>query len=125
MRVLVIGGGGREHALVWKIRRSSLLRSPEDLICVPGNPGIEAEATCLPAPERGLADVAALSDLAARHGADLTVVGPELPLSAGIADEFARRGLLLFGPSRAASQLETSKAFARRFMARHGIPTPE
>jgi phosphoribosylamine---glycine ligase len=117
MKILVIGGGGREHALAWKLRQSPAV---EKLWCAPGNGGIAQVAECVPGdPGR----VTELADLAARLGADLTVVGPEQPLVVGIADEFARRGLRLVGPRRAAAQLEGSKIFTKQFLARHGIPT--
>src|SRR5579864_7189448 len=117
MKILVIGGGGREHALVWKLAQSS---SVEKIWCAPGNGGIESDAECFPL---DLSDVRAASDLAAKLGADLTIVGPEIPLVGGIADEFAVRGLTLLGPSKTAAQLEGSKIFAKKFMERHGIPT--
>ncbi|MGH9795120.1 MAG: phosphoribosylamine--glycine ligase [Candidatus Acidiferrales bacterium] len=117
MKILVIGGGGREHALVWKLRQSSRVTQ---LWCAPGNGGILLDAECLPADTK---EVSALADLAQQLGADLTVVGPELPLVLGIADEFANRGLRIIGPGRAAAQLEGSKVFAKQFMERHGIPT--
>jgi phosphoribosylamine--glycine ligase len=117
MKILVIGGGGREHALVWKLAQSS---SVEIIWCAPGNGGIESDAECFPL---DLSDVRAASDLAAKLGADLTIVGPEIPLVGGIADEFATRGLTLLGPSKTAAQLEGSKIFAKKFMERHGIPT--
>jgi phosphoribosylamine--glycine ligase len=117
MKILVLGGGGREHALVWKLRQSPLV---EKLWCAPGNGGIANDAECVPL---DLSDVKATADLAANLGADLTVVGPELPLVLGVADEFARRGLPLLGPEKKAAQLEGSKIFAKQFMARHGIPT--
>ena len=117
MRVLVIGGGGREHALVWKLRQSNLV---SNIWCAPGNGGISQQAECVPA---NLADIAALADLAERLRADLTVVGPEQPLVDGIADEFGRRGLRLIGPSKKCAQLEGSKVFAKEFLNRHGIPT--
>ncbi len=123
MRVLLIGQGGREHALAWKFRQSPLVRGARDLICVPGNAGIAREATCLPAPEGGLANVAGLADLAREHRVDLTVVGPELPLTLGIVDEFVRRALRIFGATRAAARIDGSKVFAKEFMARHRIPT--
>ena len=117
MKILVIGGGGREHALAWKLRQSPAV---EKLWCAPGNGGIAQVADCVPGnPGR----VTELADLAAKLGADLTVVGPEQPLVLGIADEFARRGLRLVGPRRGAAQLEGSKIFAKQFLARHGIPT--
>ncbi|MHB9144829.1 MAG: phosphoribosylamine--glycine ligase [Symbiobacteriia bacterium] len=114
--VLVIGGGGREHALVWKLAQSPLV---ERLTCAPGNPGIGSLAECLPLDQ----SPAALADWAVANRATLTVVGPEAPLAAGIADVFAARGLLLFGPSRAAAEIEWSKAFAKEFMMRWGIRT--
>jgi len=117
MKILVIGGGGREHALVWKLAQSS---SVEKIWCAPGNGGIESDAECFPL---DLNDVRAASDLAAMLSADLTIVGPEIPLVGGIADEFATRGLTLLGPSKTAAQLEGSKIFAKKFMERHGIPT--
>jgi phosphoribosylamine--glycine ligase len=118
MKILVIGGGGREHALVWKLRQSSAV---EKIWCAPGNGGISDEAECLPLSNQ--ADVTAMAALAERLGADLTVVGPELPLVSGVADEFARRGLALFGPSKAAAELEGSKIYAKEFLQRHKIPT--
>lgn len=117
MRVLVVGGGGREHALVWKLGQS---RRVDALYCLPGNAGIARLARCVPGdPE----DVAAVAAFAEREGIGLTVVGPEAPLVAGLADELARRGLGCFGPTAAAAALEGSKAFAKDLMARHGIPT--
>ena len=117
MRVLVIGGGGREHALA---RKLSTEPGVSYVCCAPGNPGVRDIAAL----ERvDVADVDALLALADRHAIDLTVVGPELPLDRGVADRFAAAGRRLFGPSRAAAQLECSKAFAKEFMARHGIPT--
>ncbi len=117
MKVLVIGSGGREHALVWKLRHSPRV---EQLYCVPGNGGICAEAECLPA---DLKSVDTLVSIANQVRPDLTVIGPELPLSMGVADEFVRRGLAVFGPTAGAAQLESSKAFAKEFMQRHHIPT--
>ena len=116
MRVLVIGSGGREHALVQALARSP---SVTDLLCRPGNPGIAALARCLPGPQ----DPEALADLAGREGADLTIVGPEAPLVAGVVDAFVRRGLRAFGPGAAAARIEGDKAWSKAFMARHGIPT--
>jgi phosphoribosylamine--glycine ligase len=117
MKILVIGGGGREHALVWKLRQSARV---EKIWCAPGNGGISAEAECFPIRQT---DTVAMADLAARLGADLTVIGPELPLVSGVADEFARRGMALFGPSKAAAELEGSKIYAKEFLQRHKIPT--
>ena len=116
MKVLVIGGGGREHALAWKLSREQ----DAQVICAPGNYGISAEATLVPI---NVDNIDALVDAAIDLGIDLTVVGPELPLGRGIVDLFQSRGLRIFGPSAAAAQLECSKAFAKEFMARHGIPT--
>jgi phosphoribosylamine--glycine ligase len=117
MRVLVIGSGGREHALCWKLRQSPLLT---ELFCAPGNPGIAAVADRVPI---AVDDVAQLAEFAGEMKIDLTVVGPELPLTLGLADEFAGRGLAVFGPRRQAAELEGSKVFAKQFMARHDIPT--
>jgi len=117
MKMLVIGGGGREHAMVWKLGRSA---SVEKVWCAPGNDGIAQDVEC---PALDVKNVKAAADLAARLRADLTVVGPEVPLVAGIADEFAARGLKLLGPGREAAQLEGSKIFAKEFLERHTIPT--
>ncbi|MGC2421978.1 MAG: phosphoribosylamine--glycine ligase [Candidatus Acidiferrales bacterium] len=117
MKILVIGGGGREHAIVWKLRQSPAVQR---LWCAPGNGGISNDAECIPL---DLNDVKAAAGLASKLGADLTIAGPELPLVLGIADEFAARGLALLGPGRQAAQLEGSKIFAKQFMERHGIPT--
>ena len=117
MRVLVIGGGGREHALVWKLRQSPRVT---EIICAPGNGGISEEAKCVPVDQKSLDSMV---ELANQVRPDLTVVGPELPLQLGVVDEFTRRGWPVFGPTRAAAQLETSKSFAKEFMQRHRIPT--
>ena len=117
MKILVLGGGGREHALVWKLGQSP---SVEKIWCAPGNGGIENDADCLPL---DLGDVNAAADLAEKLRADLTIVGPELPLVRGVADEFSGRGLSLLGPMQKAAQLEGSKIFAKQFMQRHRIPT--
>ncbi len=117
MKILVIGSGGREHALVWKLRQSPRV---EKIWCAPGNGGISQDAECHAV---DVQDVAALAALAARLKPDLTVVGPEAPLVLGVADEFARRGWAIIGPSRQAAQLEGSKVFAKEFLARQGIPT--
>jgi phosphoribosylamine---glycine ligase len=117
MKILVIGGGGREHALVWKLKQCA---SVEQVWCAPGNDGIAQDIECI---SLDLKDVRAAANLAAKLGADLTVVGPEQPLVLGIADEFASRRLALLGPNRTAAQLEGSKVFAKRFLERHDIPT--
>ncbi len=117
MKVLVVGGGGREHAIAWKLASE---RGVREVVCAPGNAGI-ADVARLAAIDAG--DPEGLAAFAARERIDLTVVGPELPLGRGIADLFQSRGLRLFGPSREAAQLECSKVFAKAFMARHGIPT--
>ena len=117
MKVLVVGSGGREHTLSWKLAQSPRVT---ELLAAPGNPGIARHARCLSIRER---DVEALREAALRERVDLTVVGPELPLSLGLADRFRERGLAVFGPSQAAARLESSKAFAKDLMARHGIPT--
>ncbi len=117
MKVLVVGGGGREHALAWKFASE---RSVSAVLCAPGNAGIAQSARLA---DVSAGDPEALAALAERESIDLTVVGPELPLDRGVADLFASRGLRIFGPSRAAAQLECSKVFAKAFMARHGIPT--
>jgi phosphoribosylamine--glycine ligase len=117
MKVLVLGSGGREHALVWKLRQSPRVT---EVHCAPGNGGICADAQCAPA---DLKQIEALLQIASRVRPDLTVVGPELPLSLGVVDEFTRRGLKIFGPTAAAARLESSKSFAKEFMQRHHIPT--
>jgi phosphoribosylamine---glycine ligase len=117
MKVLVLGSGGREHALVWKLRQSARVT---EVYCVPGNGGIAAEAECLPGE---LKNLDGLLQIAARLQPDLTVVGPELPLSLGVVDEFTRRGFRIFGPTAAAARLESSKSFAKEFMQRHHLPT--
>jgi phosphoribosylamine--glycine ligase len=117
MKILVIGSGGREHALVWKLRQSPRVSR---VYCAPGNGGIAQEAECVPAEVKSLES---LVQVAQRIQPDLTVVGPELPLSLGVVDEFTKRGWRTFGPSRGAAQLEASKTFAKEFMQRHRIPT--
>lgn len=117
MRVLVIGSGAREHAIVHALRRSS---GVDAVFAAPGNPGIARAADCLPVSADDLPGVA---EAAADLKVDVTIVGPELPLALGIGDEFARRGLRLFGPRRDAAMLESSKVFAKDFCHRHGIPT--
>ena len=117
MNVLVVGGGGREHALVWKIAQSPLV---EKMYCAPGNPGISAQAECV---DIGVMDFDALLDFAREYDIGLTVVGPEDPLAAGIVDRFEKAGLKAFGPKGNAARLEASKAFAKELMARYDIPT--
>jgi phosphoribosylamine---glycine ligase len=117
MKILVVGNGAREHALVWKFAQSRLV---DRIYCAPGNPGTAAYAENVDLP---LDDVEALADFAETKRISLTVVGPELPLTLGIVDAFEKRNLKIFGPSRAAAALEASKAFAKSFMQRHGIPT--
>ncbi|HWT00280.1 MAG TPA: phosphoribosylamine--glycine ligase, partial [Pyrinomonadaceae bacterium] len=118
MNILVIGSGGREHALSWALSKSA--RRPLKLFCAPGNAGIGEVAESV---DIGATDVAALAQFAEEKGIDLTIVGSEAPLAAGLVDEFERRGLRAAGASRAAARLESSKAFAKDFMARHNIPT--
>jgi phosphoribosylamine--glycine ligase len=117
MKILVVGGGGREHALAWKLKQSPEVTK---LYVAPGNAGIAELAECA---DISVSDVRLLAEFAERHAIDLTVVGPELPLTMGIVDEFGRRGLRIFGPDRQAAALEGSKVFAKRFLKRHGIPT--
>ncbi len=118
MNILVIGSGGREHALAWALSKSA--RRPLTLFCAPGNAGIAEVATTI---EIGATDVQALAQFAEEKGIDLTIVGSEAPLAAGLVDEFERRGLRVAGASRAAARLESSKAFAKDFMSRHKVPT--
>jgi phosphoribosylamine---glycine ligase len=117
MKVLVLGNGGREHALVWKLRQSPRVSK---LYCAPGNGGIADDAECLPLDLKSLDSIIALGE---QLRPDLTVVGPELPLTLGVVDEFTRRGWAAFGPTKAAAQLEASKSFAKEFLQRHRIPT--
>jgi phosphoribosylamine--glycine ligase len=116
MKVLVIGSGGREHALAWKVRKSPRVT---ELFCAPGNGGIEGIAKCVPLKA---SENAALVEFARETGIGLTVIGPDDALAAGLADDFQAAGLRVFGPTRRAAQLESSKAFAKDFMIRHGIP---
>ncbi|HKW18651.1 MAG TPA: phosphoribosylamine--glycine ligase [Terriglobales bacterium] len=117
MKVLLIGSGGREHALAWKLRQSPRITH---LYCAPGNGGISGEAECVPV---DLKSVESIVRFAAQIKPDVTVIGPELPLQLGVVDEFIRRGWPVFGPTKAAAQLETSKSFAKEFMQRYRIPT--
>jgi phosphoribosylamine--glycine ligase len=117
VNILVIGSGGREHALVWKIRQSP---KATKLFCAPGNPGIESLAESVPLKAM---DLSGLADFAEAKRIDLTVVGPEQPLAAGIVDMFEERGLRIFGPNKQAAELEWSKTFAKEFMRRHSVPT--
>ena len=120
MKALVIGSGGREHAIVWALKQTS--RLPLDLYCAPGNAGISQLAECV---SISSGNHKSLIEFAQTNGIDLTIVGPEGPLAEGIVDEFTRHGLKIVGPSQAASRLESSKAFAKDFMRRHKIPTAE
>jgi phosphoribosylamine--glycine ligase len=117
MKVLVVGGGGREHTLVWKIGQSPLVKK---IFCAPGNAGIAEHAKCT---DIDATDVEKLVKFAEKEKIDLTLVGPEAPLVEGIVDRFNERGLKVFGPSADAAQLEGSKGFAKKLMARHNIPT--
>mgnify|MGYP000274201563 CR=1 FL=1 len=119
MRVLVVGGGGREHALVWKIRQSPLVK---EVYCAPGNAGIARHARCVPI---GAGDLQELVGFARRERIDLTVVGPEEPLVKGITERFQKDGLPIFGVSSKAAVLEGSKSFAKQLMKRYGIPTAQ
>src|SRR5258705_2683008 len=118
MKILVIGSGGREHAIIWALQKSSPI--PLTLYCAPGKWGIEALAQNV---SIDIANQAELARFANDEGISLTIVGPEAPLAAGVVDYFMAKGLSIIGPSRAAARLEASKAFAKDFMARHGIPT--
>ena len=128
MKVLVVGKGGREHALVWKLAQSPRI---EQLYAAPGNPGMAAMATLVPirvdtpVSEREAlsAEIAKLADWALAEGIDLTVVGPDDALAGGIVDHFQERGLKIFGPTQAAARIESSKAFAKDLMQRIGVPT--
>jgi phosphoribosylamine--glycine ligase len=119
MNILLIGSGGREHALAWKISQSPLTSR---LFCAPGNPGIASLAECVPL---SATDLDGLLRFARAEKIDLTVVGPERPLAGGVVDLFVREGLTIFGPTRDAAELEWSKVFAKNFMTRHGIPTAD
>ena len=116
-KVLVVGGGGREHAIVDALSRSSRV---EKIYCAPGNAGIARQAKCVPLEDTQIDE---LADFAGQEGIDLTVVGPEISLAAGIVDEFESRGLKIFGPSKAAARIESSKDFAKSLMAKYNVPT--
>ena len=118
MRILIVGSGGREHALVWALRKNAT--KPSELFCAPGNAGIAQVAARVRVKAN---NIAALAKFAEESRIDLTVVGPEAPLAAGIVDEFEQRGLRIVGPGREAARLESSKAFAKDFMSRHRVPT--
>ena len=119
MKVLVVGGGGREHALCWKISQSPLVKKT---YCAPGNAGISRHAECL---DIGVGDFGSLAQFVKEESVDLTVVGPEQPLCEGITDFFEKEGLLIFGPSKVAAELEGSKIFSKDLMKKYGIPTGE
>src|SRR6185436_14134336 len=117
MRVLVVGQGAREHAICWKLKQSPLVK---EIYAAPGNAGIAGVADCV---QIGVADIIELADFAEKLRIDLTIVGPELPLTLGIVDEFQKRGLPIFGPTRLAAELEGSKVFSKEFMRKYNIPT--
>jgi len=117
MKILIFGSGGREHALAWAVARSPRVT---EVVCAPGNGGMAQRARCVPV---NVKDLEAMVRLAEAEKPDLTIVGPELPLSLGIVDELTARGFKAFGPTKAAAMLETSKGFAKRFLQRHKIPT--
>jgi phosphoribosylamine--glycine ligase len=117
MKILIVGSGGREHALAWRIAKSPRV---EKTFCAPGNGGTRLVAENVPLAET---DIAGLADFAEREEVGLTIVGPEIPLTMGVVDEFERRGLKVFGPSKKAAEIEGSKVFAKEFMSRHRIPT--
>ena len=119
MRVLVVGQGAREHAIAWKLRQSPLVK---EIYAAPGNAGIAAVADCV---NIGVADIIEIADFAEKLKMDLTVVGPELPLTLGIVDEFQKRELPIFGPTRLAAELEGSKVFSKEFMRKYKIPTAD
>ena len=118
-KVLIVGGGGREHALAWKLSQGPLVG---EIVCMPGNAGIEEICRCVPVSAE---DITGLVALASAEMPDLTVIGPEVPLAFGITDELEALGLKVFGPNKKCAQLEASKSFTKAFLARHGIPTAE
>ncbi|MEL6753493.1 MAG: phosphoribosylamine--glycine ligase, partial [Pseudomonadota bacterium] len=117
MNILILGGGGREHALAWKIAQSALV---DQVMCAPGNPGMDEIGPCF---DVALDDVESVVKLVLQTEPDLIVIGPEAPLAAGVSDVLRARGFDVFGPSQAAAQLETSKAFSKERMAKYGVPT--
>lgn len=117
MRVLVVGGGGREHAIVWKLAQSPKV---DKLYCAPGNAGIAQDAECVNIKAE---DIEGLCTFAKEHQVDLAVIGPEVPLAMGIVDEMAAAGIRAFGPDKSCARLEASKAFTKDFLNRHSIPT--
>ena len=119
MKILVIGSGGREHALIWKIAQSSRV---DRVYAVPGNGGIAEIAECV---NIGTENVQALKDFVKKERIDITVVGPEAPLVEGLVDEFEREGLAVFGPQKKAALIEGSKVFSKELMVRYGAPTAE
>ena len=119
MKVLVIGSGGREHALVWKISQS---KKVDKIYCAPGNAGISEIAECINIKADNIAE---LRRFAVDQKIDLTIVGPEVPLTAGMVDEFRKDGLKIFGPSKAAARLEGSKIYAKEIMKKYGVPTAD
>ena len=120
MKVLIYGSGGREHALAWAIAKSPRVT---ELVCAPGNGGMAGMGHFVRLAPVSLSDLDGMVQVALAERPDFTVVGPELPLSLGLVDELQRRGMKVFGPTKAAAQLESSKSFAKRFLQRHAIPT--
>src|SRR3989338_3771899 len=117
--ILVVGSGGREHAIAWKLAQSSNIKK---IYCAPGNAGIAKNAECI---DINAENIDALAKFASKNAIDLTVVGPEIPLSRGIVDEFSKRQLRIFGPTKSAAQIEGSKIFAKELMRKYKIPTAE